>query len=75
MEANYKQINDLLVAVQNLRYPHMFAQTTNKTGTKAETIITEEHLVRLEEAFDMKGTLLRDKKSFNPKKEPALETC
>lgn len=53
----------------------MSVKTTNETITKAETAKTEENMVRVEEAFEMYGTLLSNNKSFNLKVEPALVTC
>jgi len=53
----------------------MSVKTTNETIRKAETTKIEEHLARLEVAFEMYGTLLSNKKSFNPKVELALATC
>lgn len=73
MEANYKQRNDLL-AVQILIYPHMLVKTANETRTEAETTKTEDHKVHLGDAFDLKGALASNKKSLNPKIEPALVT-
>jgi len=52
----------------------MSVKTTNETITKAETTKIEEHLVGLEVAFEMYGTLLSNKKSFNPKVELAFVT-
>jgi len=53
----------------------MSVKTTNETIRKAETTKIEEHLARLEVAFEMYGTLLSNKKSFNPNVELALPTC